>query len=149
MSALASFSASRAASRPSSLPLPQLALPLPSPAPLPVGLNDNPQTGYSPLRVIADERFCAWKGASGRRYVASIYRFGDCPDYENVVALAVRHEADGTRMIIDGLDLGPFPLVALGGDIMQRAQAAGANEIHLHLLADTGTARQAALDDLL
>lgn len=119
------------------------------PLPLPAGLNDNPQGMYSALRVIADERFCAWKGESGRRYVTSIYGFEDCPDYENVVALAVRRDWDGTRTIIDGLDLGAFPLAALGGDVMDQARLRGATEIHLHLLAETPADRQAALDDLL
>lgn len=143
MSALAPFQTSYS--------MPQLPLPLPMPAalPVPLGLNDNPQAGYSALKVIADERFCAWKGKSGTRYVASIYGFDDCPDYENVVALAVRRAADGSRTIIDGLDLGPFPLFALDGDIINRARAAGANEIHLHLLAETAAERQAALYDLL
>lgn len=119
------------------------------PLPLPVGLNDNPQGMYTALRVIADERFCAWKGDSGRRYVTSIYSFDDCPDYEHVVALAVRREWDGTRTIIDGLDLGTFPVVALGSDLMAQARLRGATEIHLHLLAETAADRQAVLDDLL
>ena len=115
----------------------------------PEGLDEQPQGLYSALKVIADERFCAWKGVSGRRYVTSIYSFADCPDYENVVALAVRRDWDGTRTIVDAVDLGPFPLVALAGDGMQQARLMGANEVHLHLLADTANARQAVIADLV
>ncbi|MGL4811848.1 MAG: hypothetical protein ACRCXM_08725 [Beijerinckiaceae bacterium] len=113
------------------------------------GFDERGQTGYAALKIIADERFCAWRGKSGKRYVTSIYSFADCPDYEHVVALAVRRDWDGARTVIDGLDLGPFPLVSLGGDILEQARVRGATEIHLHLLADTAEARQAVLDDLI
>lgn len=114
------------------------------------GFGDKRQAGYAALRNRAAdaERFCAWRGLSGRRYVTSIYRFEDCPDYEHVVALAVRRDPDGRRAVIAGIDLGAFPIVALNGATMSAAREQGANEIHLHLLAETADARAAAIDDL-
>ncbi|MBN9061707.1 MAG: hypothetical protein BGP06_20850 [Rhizobiales bacterium 65-9] len=115
------------------------------------GFDEAGQAAYSSLqaKTLDSERFCAWRGLSGQRYVTSIYRFADCPDYENVVALAVRRDGDGRRTILAGLDLGAFPIVALNGETMRAAREQGANEIHLHLLADTPAARAAAIDDLL
>ncbi len=115
------------------------------------GFGEESQRGYQTLlaRPADAERFCAWRGHSGRRYVTSIYGFGDCPDYEHVVALAVKRETDGTRSVVAGVDLGAFPIVALNGETMQTARAAGANEIHLHLLAETAVGRAAAIEDLI
>lgn len=117
----------------------------------PAGFSEETQAGYAALRakIIDSERFCAWRGLSGRRYMASIYRFEDCPDYENVVALAVRRDPDGRRTALAGIDLGAFPIVALNGASMRAAREQGANEIHLHLLAETPEARAAAIEDLV
>lgn len=117
----------------------------------PAGFGGRGQAGYAALRArIADSgRFCAWRGLTGRRYMASIYGFDDCPDYENVVALAVRRNPDGRRAILAGVDLGAFPIIALNDAAMRAAREQGANEIHLHLLADTPEARAAAIEDLL
>ena len=118
------------------------------------GFSENRRPGYSSLGGLlapdrATERFCAWRGRSGGRYVASIYSFADCPDYEHVVALAVRRAADGTRTVLAGLDLGAFPIVALNGATMMAAREQGANEVHLHLLAETELARTMAIADLV
>ncbi len=112
------------------------------------GFADGAPAAYA-ARQPAIERFCAWRGRSGRRYVASIYGFDDCPDYEHVVALAVRRDADGRRAVLAAIDLGAFPIMAMGGEAMTAARAAGANEAHLHLLAETGAARAAAIADLV
>lgn len=101
------------------------------------------------IRSLAQtERFGVWSGRSGRRYTTSIYSLEDCPDYEHVVALAVIRAADGARHIIHAFDLGAFPLAALGGSGMAAARAAGASEIHLHLLAPDAEARKAVIADL-
>lgn len=94
------------------------------------------------------ERFGVWRGRSGRRYTTSIYSIEDCPDYEHVVALAVIRSADGIRRIVHAFDFGAFPLAALGGSAMAAARAAGASEIHLHLLAPDAEARKAVIADL-
>ncbi|MET0605534.1 MAG: hypothetical protein ABWZ80_03700 [Beijerinckiaceae bacterium] len=116
-----------------------------SPPPLKVA-DASPRRAPSTLD---NERFCAWRGRSGRRYVTSIYSFDKCPDYEHVVALAVRREMDGSRTALCGIDLGAFPFVALNGEAMKRARTQGANEVHLHLLAETQAARAAAIEDLV
>lgn len=94
------------------------------------------------------ERFFAWHGRSGRRITVSVYAPGDCPDYEHVAAFAVRREANGERRILLGVDLGAFPSLVLGGPLLRDAVEAGANEVHLHLLADTPSQRSGVIADL-
>jgi hypothetical protein len=94
------------------------------------------------------ERFAAWRGKSGRRYVVSVYAIADCPDYEHAVALAIRREADGGRHIVAAFDLGAVPLAVLRGAAFAAARRAGASEVHLHLLAGSGRERLRVLDDL-
>ena len=93
-------------------------------------------------------RFLAWHGRSGRRITVSVYHPDDCPDYEHVTAFAVRRAADGGRRILLAVDLGAFPSLVLGGPLVRGALDAGANEIHLHLLADTPAQRAAVIADL-
>ena len=94
------------------------------------------------------DRFFAWQGRSGRRITVSVYAPGDCPDYEHVAAFAVRRSADGSRRILVGVDLGTFPSLVLGGSLLGDAVDEGANEIHLHLLADTPGQRSSVIADL-
>ncbi len=122
-----------------------------APAHAALGFAGEPRPGYAALldREPAIERFCAWRGRSGRRYVTSIYGFDACPDYEHVVALAVRRAPDGSRTALAGIDLGAFPMVALDNAAMRAAREQGANEVHLHLLAETAAGRAAAIEDLV
>jgi hypothetical protein len=123
----------------------------PAPARQTHGFAEERRAGYAALldREPEIERFCAWRGRSGRRYVTSIYSFDACPDYEHVVALAVRRGPDGTRTALAGIDLGVFPMVALDSAAMRAAREQGANEVHLHLLAETAAGRAAAIEDLV
>ncbi|HEX4765497.1 MAG TPA: hypothetical protein VH414_04390 [Lichenihabitans sp.] len=101
------------------------------------------------------ERFRYWCGASGRRYLFSVFpvdgRRGldDCPFYADSVVMAVLRQADGRRRILHAGDTGPLPEVVFGGVTLAAAVAAGANEIHLHLLASDATARAAIVADLM
>ena len=99
-------------------------------------------------------RFRHWRGLSGRRYLFSVFPLGArpaldrLPRYEQAVILAVRRDQDGTRTILLAADTGPMPDVLFGGHGLHDAIASGANEIHMHLLADDGRARLAIVDDL-
>ena len=109
----------------------------PWPEPAPPTAPYFAETEAEPLASLADEplspRFCAWRGASGRRYIASVYEARACPAYCDAALIAVAAERDGRRRII-GLRT-PAPI-------------AGRLELHLHLLAATTAERRAALDDL-
>lgn len=103
----------------------------------------------APLRStahLAERRFTAWRGRSGRRYVASVYAIDDTHalGFTDAVLLAV--SAD--RRIIAARDSGPFGVEAALGRWQRTVMDAGACEVHVHLLAEDGMSRRAALLDL-
>lgn len=103
-----------------------------------------------PMRSTAglgERRFTAWRGRSGRRYVASIFAVGDdhALGFTDAVLLAV--SAD--RRILAARDSGPFGIEAALTRWRQAVAQAGASEIHVHLLAEDGISRRAALLDLM
>ena len=55
----------------------------------------------APLRALAgdalDVCFRAWRGASGQRYIFSVYDRATCATYEHAVAMIVAIGADGER----------------------------------------------------
>jgi hypothetical protein len=100
-------------------------------------------------------RFHSWRGASGRRYICSVFpvrddaELGGLPDFEGAIALAVSRDSRGRRRRLAVLDLcwrdGRF-----AGDRQAAGEAlsAGACEWHIHLLAEDGDARSAAIADI-
>ena len=96
---------------------------------------------------LGERRFTAWRGRSGRRYVASIFAVGDehALGFTDAVLLAV--SAD--RRILAARDSGPFGVEAALTRWQRAIAAAGAAEIHVHLLAEDGVSRRAALLDLM
>jgi len=111
----------------------------PWPEPAPPTAPYFAETEAESLAALADEplspRFCAWRGASGRRYIASVYEARACPAYCDAALIVVAAEPDGRRRIVARLARTPAPV-------------AGRLELHLHLLAATTAERRAALDDL-
>ncbi len=114
---------------------------------------DAPLTGLAESELA--DRFRYWRGASGRRYLFSVFpvdgrrSLGDCPAYAQSVVMAVLRQADGRRRILHAGDTGHLPEAVLGGARLAAAMAAGANEIHLHLLAPETAARAAIVVDLM
>ncbi|MGO4175381.1 hypothetical protein [Bosea sp. TAF32] len=103
-----------------------------------------------PLRSTAglgERRFTAWRGRSGRRYVASVFSIDDVHalGFIDAVLLAVSPD----RRIIAARDSGPFGVEAALSRWQRAIMAAGAAEIHVHLLAEDGLSRRAALLDLM
>ena len=105
-----------------------------------------------PLASLADEplspRFCAWRGASGRRYIASVYEARACPAYCDAALIAVATTPDGRRRIVALADTGAFPEPVVARLAQTLTPTFGRLEFHLHLLASTTAERRAALDDL-
>lgn len=103
----------------------------------------------TPLRSLAERRerrFTAWRGRSGRRYVASIFGAADDAALTFADALLIAVSAD--RRVLAVRESGPFGVEAASNRWRDAAIAAGAAEIHVHLLAETAEARRAALADL-
>jgi hypothetical protein len=103
-----------------------------------------------PLRsmaAIGERRFTAWRGRSGRRYVATVFPVADdhALTFSDAVLLAVSPE----RSIVAARDSGPFGVEAALKRWREAVMRAGAREIHVHLLAEDGLGRRAALLDLM
>ncbi|RXT46204.1 hypothetical protein B6S44_25590 [Bosea sp. Tri-44] len=108
------------------------------------------QVREMPLRAtahLAERRFTAWRGRSGRRYVASVFAVqdGHALGFSDVVLLAVSPD----RKIVAARDSGPFGIDAALTRWRDAVAMAGASEIHVHLLAEDSASRRAALLDLM
>ena len=98
-------------------------------------------------RTGLEKLFHSWLGASGRRYICSVYAVDAQPVFDRsraVVAAVRRHGAQSRIAFIfaPNPDDDDFALWTA------RARACGASEWHVHLLAETPEARAAILSDL-
>jgi hypothetical protein len=103
----------------------------------------------TPLRVLAEgglsAKFRSWRGASGRRYVFSVYDRHSCPAYSDAVLVIASALADGGRKIVFVADTGCFPDMVVAN---AAAKFAGAFEFHVHLLARAPDERRALIADI-
>lgn len=98
-----------------------------------------------PALVCAEAAFAQafhyWRGASGRRYLHSVYSLIGCPALPQANYILVRRHEDGTREALafgqTKDDTATLNLAHLRHEGAKR----GANEVHIHLLADTEEAR--------
>jgi hypothetical protein len=100
-------------------------------------------------------RFHAWHGASGHRYVCSVYGVdrtdpaAGLPDLDDAVVIAVALDPRDARSCVGIFE---FCMKDGGRDrashAVERALAAGAREWHVHLLATSPEARRAVIRDL-
>jgi hypothetical protein len=95
----------------------------------------------------AERRFTAWRGRSGRRYVASVFRAHDASALTFVDAVLLAVSSD--RKVLAVRDSGPFGVEAALGLWRGQCVAAGAAEFHVHLLAEDSESRRQALIDLM
>jgi hypothetical protein len=94
-------------------------------------------------------RFHFWTGASGKRYVHTVYSIFDCPSLEAANYVLVHREGKATRTILAiGRLAHDAPALNLA-EIRQRAAVLGADEVHLHLLASSAQEAYAVEVDLL
>lgn len=81
------------------------------------------------------ERFHFWTGASGRRYVHTVYSLTECPALPSGNYILVRRGDAGEREV---LAIGSVANEAASlnlAEIRQRGAELGASEVHVHLLA--------------
>ena len=92
---------------------------------------------------LARHGFRRWRGRSGRSYLVSTHAIENCPDYSGAVVLAV---CSTTSELVWVGEAG------VGGDALRwaliGARRAGADEVHVHLLAADAAERCAAIADL-
>jgi hypothetical protein len=92
----------------------------------------------------------AWRGRSGRRYVVSVHPFRpvDLVLDRDAVILAVRRPETGPAAIVGLHAMTDHPKDLSLWRMLDRAHEAGANELHLHRLAETKVERAAIVADL-
>ena len=91
----------------------------------------------------------AWRGRSGRRYVVSVYTLDEADDgYAGALLLAVARDAEGRRHLVAACESGAAAVSGYNGQWLCAARERGANELHIHLLAASKSARRSTLDDL-
>jgi len=105
-----------------------------------------------PALVCAEEAFRQafhyWRGATGQRYLHSVYSLVGCPALPQANYILVRRDEDGSRTpLAIGETTGDVTSVNLAALRHQGAKL-GANEVHIHLLAETDAERTAVCDDL-
>lgn len=82
-------------------------------------------------------RFHFWTGASGRRYVHTVYELLECPPLPAANYVLVRRGAGARRKVLSiGRVANSAPSLNLA-EIRQRGAELGADEVHVHLLADS------------
>lgn len=93
----------------------------------------------------------AWFGRSGRRYIVTVH----APDgadpacgYDDALLLAVRRDARGRAVILEGRDSGDSGAEGPNERWILAMRERGATELHVHLLARDALARQRVLRDL-
>jgi hypothetical protein len=91
-------------------------------------------------------RFHFWAGASGKHYVHTVYSLIECPEVSSANYVLVKRDESGRRT---ALSIGRCRHDAASlnlADIRRRGAELGANEVHVHLLAET--AKQMKLVEL-
>jgi hypothetical protein len=88
------------------------------------------------------DRFHFWGGASGERYVHTVYSLVDCPEVPQGNFILVHRDAEGRRAVLaTGHLTRECPSLNLA-ELRQRGARLGANEVHIHLLASTAQQRR-------
>lgn len=99
-------------------------------------------------------RFHAWRGASGRRYICSVFsvdrsdQHAGLPDFDAAIALAVAFDEAGRRRRVSLLCHDATADAAARRQFIAAALAKGAIEWHIHLLAEDAQQRMAVAADL-
>ncbi len=107
-----------------------------------------PITASLPADPHFKDRFWYWSGASGRKYIHSVYSLEACPPLPGAIYVAVRREG----MLRVALGIGRFTAFwdgPLSRKDFQRMESQGIDQIHVHLLAKSPEASEAILQDLV
>ena len=102
----------------------------------------NPELAVLDTTSDLTDRFHFWSGASGQRYVHTVYDLIDCPEIPAANFLLVHREKSGRRMVL-AIGHATHAAGSLNlAEIRQRAARLGANEVHVHLLAPSAQQRR-------
>ncbi len=92
--------------------------------------------------------FTFWRGATGTRYVHTIYSLLECPELPNANLVLARRHASG-RVEIARVCRVEHDAMSLNlAEVRRLAAQLGANEVHVHLLARNKSERAAIEHDI-
>jgi hypothetical protein len=94
------------------------------------------------------QAFHYWRGASGRRYLHSVYSLVGCPALPQANYILVRRYEDGSREAIAFGDTKDDAASLNLAHLRHEGAKCGANEVHVHLLADSAHQRALVEADL-
>jgi hypothetical protein len=93
-------------------------------------------------------RFWYWRGASGRKYIHSVYRLDSCPPVPGAIYVAVKW-IGGERCAISAGRFSSYWDGSMGGLARAALSNVDADEVHVHLLAGNNAAAENVLSDLV
>ena len=95
------------------------------------------------------QAFHYWRGASGRRYQHSVYTLVACPALPRANYILVRRYEDGSRAALSFGQTKDDAATLNLAHLRHEGAKCGANEVHVHLLAETADARVLVEADLI
>jgi len=123
------------------------------------GFNTTASGRAAPLAALSGgrlaQKFQAWQGVSGQRYVCSVFAARDpaameaVTSYSDAVVLVVRRDHTGAHRLVAIGDSGALPELFWHGAAIAALRAKGVDEFHIHLMAETSALRQQLIEDIL
>jgi hypothetical protein len=110
-------------------------------------ISGSPLTVDIPSDPAFKDRFWYWRGASGKKYIHSVYELDDCPPLPGAIYVAVRRQGNLRTVMALGRFM-PFWDNVVTGRSLDRLYASGVTEIHVHLLAKSADQCDDILADL-
>ncbi|MCA0432021.1 MAG: hypothetical protein LCH46_02050 [Proteobacteria bacterium] len=93
------------------------------------------------------DRFWYWQGASGRKYIHSVYALEHCPPLPGAVYVGVRRQGPLRTAVCTGR-FTPYWDGAVSSHELACLAGQGVDEVHVHLLAKAPGQAEAVLADL-
>jgi hypothetical protein len=95
------------------------------------------------------QAFHYWRGASGRRYLHSVYTLIGCPALPRANYILVRRYDDGSRVALAFGQTKDDATTLNLAHLRHEGAKCSANEVHIHLLAENADARALVEADLV
>lgn len=105
-------------------------------------IQGSPFTTKLPGGDSQSDRFFYWRGASGRKYIHSVYPWGSCPPVPGAVFVAVK------RLGELRVAMAVARFASVWDEALPAFRSLAADEVHVHLLARDSSHADAVLADL-
>ena len=99
-------------------------------------------------RGLFDTAVAFWRGTSGHDYVHTVYTLVGCPELPPASAILVHRDEFGVRTVLRILRLDHECPTLNRADVRHAGATLGANEVHVHFLANSKHERHTAAFDL-